>query len=244
MRRDQQSFDIHVAFGAAAGGFDAVRSSLAVIGRYFWNLQMKLLLAIGVMPLFRAHWWLFLVAAVLLLAFVKPLGIAFTITAFCATTMNPTAQGNFIVPLKHEENSTASVPAGDAELGRDVSPRFDELEHVQLAAAEHHIGYLAAIKRDLLDKEIAAAALGAFDGTVQATGLKLSNLDMHTNGAAFLVAQLAKLGRMDEVDPDWIAQVTEEAMTSEALEAIRAEAGRFAYKMEGAMRDNPGQPAS
>ncbi|GAD54642.1 hypothetical protein MBELCI_0694 [Limimaricola cinnabarinus LL-001] len=49
---------------------------------------------------------------------------------------------------------------------------------------------------------------------------------------------------MDKIDPDWIAQVTEEAMTSEALEAIRAEAGRFAYKMEGAMRDDLGQPAS
>jgi hypothetical protein len=31
-------------------------------------------------------------------------------------------------------------------------------------------------------------------------------------------------------------------MTSETLEAIRAEAGRFAYTMGGAMQDGPDQP--
>jgi len=244
MRRDQQSVDSHVAFGAAAEGFDAVRSSLAIIGRYFWNLQMKLLLAIGVMPLFRAYWWLFLVVAVLLLAFVNPLGIAFTITAFCATQMEPTAKANFIVPLKHEENTTPVMSAGDAEIGGDVSPRFDELENVQVSAAQHHTGYLATLNRDLEDKEIAATALGAFAGTVQVTGLKLSDFDMHTHGAAFVVARLANLGRMEEVDPDRIAEVTEDAMTSSALAAIRLGAGRFAYSRERAMRDGPDQPTS
>lgn len=96
---------------------------------------------------------------------------------------------------------------------------------------------MTAIKRDFEDKEIAAAALGAFDGTLQAFGLKLSDLDMHTNGAAFMVAQLTALERIDEVDPEWIAKVTGEAVTSETLETIRAEAGRFAYTMEGAMRN-------
>ncbi len=97
------------------------------------------------------------------------------------------------------------------------------------------------MKREVDDKEFAAAALGAFDGTLQACRLRPSDLEMHTNGAAFILAQLTNLGRIDieGVDPDWIAEVTDEAMTSSALEAIRDEAGRFAYMAEGAMRFGP-----
>jgi len=97
------------------------------------------------------------------------------------------------------------------------------------------------MKREVDDKEFAAAALGAFDGTLQACRLRLSDLEMHTNGAAFILAQLNNLERIDidSVDPDWIAEVTDEAMTSSALEAIRDEAGRFAYMAAGAMRFGP-----
>ncbi len=56
-----------------------------------------------------------------------------------------------------------------------------------------------------------------------------------------LLRQLTKLERIDidSVDPEWISEVTDEAMTSSALEAIRDEAGRFAYMAEGAMRFGP-----
>ena len=141
--------------------------------------------------------------------------------------MNPKAEDNFIVPLRHEDDAPRGQPA---ETGPDeaiLAPQSDSLEDVRLAAGTHHVGYLTAIERDLEDKEIAAAALGAFDGTVQAFDMKLSDLDMHTNGAAFIVAQLTNLERIGDVDPDWIAEITEEAMTSSALEAIRDEAGRF-----------------
>ncbi|WP_424984460.1 hypothetical protein [Microbulbifer sp. S227A] len=239
MSLNNKSPDHHIAYGAATEGVAAASASLGVIGRYWWNLQMQLLVITGTMRFFRAYWWLFLVAGFLLLAFVMPLGVAFVVSAFCAGAMNPKAAENFIVPLRHEDDAPISEPA-EAEPNEVIlAPHSDNLEDVRLAAGIHHVGYLTAVKRDLEDKEIAAAALGAFDGTVQAIGLKQSDLDMHTNGAAFIVAQLTALERIDEVDPEWIAEVTDEAMTSETLEAIRAEAGRFAYTMEGAMRNGP-----
>lgn len=243
MSLNNKSPDHHIAYGAATEGVAAASASLGVIGRYWWNLQMQLLVATGTMRFFRAYWWLFLVVGFLLLAFVMPLGVAFVVSAFCAGAMNPKAEDNFIVPLRHEDDAPMGEPAATEPDEAVFTSQPDSLEDVLLAAGMHHVGYLTAIKRDLEDKEIAAAALGTFDGTVQAFGLKLSDLDMHTNGAAFIVAQLTSLERIDEVDSEWIAEVTEEAMTSKVLEAIRVEAGRFAYTTEGAMRDGHDQLA-
>lgn len=238
MSLNNKSPDHHVAYGAATEGVAAASASLGVVGRYWWNLQMQLLVATGTMRFFRAYWWLFLVAGFLLLAFIMPLGVAFVVSAFCAGAMNPKAEDNFIVPLRHEDNAPMGEPVATEP---DEAPQSDDLGHVQDAAAIHHLGYLNAMKREVDDKEFAAAALGAFDGTLQACRLRLSDLEMHTNGAAFILAQLTNLERIDidSVDPDWIAKVTDEAMTSSALEAIRDEAGRFAYMAEGAMRFGP-----
>lgn len=242
MSLNNKSPDHHIAYDAATEGVAAASASLGVIGRYWWNLQMQLLVATGTMRFFRAYWWLFLVVGLLLLAFVMPLGVAFVVSAFCAGAMNPKVQDNFIVPLRHEDNAPMGEPATTQP---NEAPQSDDLGHVQDAAAIHHIGYLNAMKRQVDDKEFAAAALGAFDGTLQACRLRLSDFGMHTNGAAFILAQLTNLERIDRdsVDPDWIAAVTDEAMTSSALEAIRDEAGRFAYKAEGAMRFGP-KPSS
>lgn len=239
MRLNDKSPDHHIAYGAATEGVAAASASLSVIGRYWWNLQMQLLLATGAMRFFRAHWWLFVVAGLLLLAFVLPVGVAFVASAFCAGAMNPRAEDNFIVPLRHEDDIPIGEPTATEPNEAIPAPLSESLKDVHLAAGVHHVGYLTTIKRDLEDKEIAAAALGAFDGTVQAFGLRLSDLDMHTNGAAFIVAQLISLERIVEVDPEWIAEVTEEAVSSDALKAICEEAGRFAYTMEGVMRNGP-----
>jgi len=238
MTLNNKSPDHHVAYGAATEGVAAASASLGVVGRYWWNLQMQLLVATGTMRIFRAYWWLFLIAGFFLLAFIMPLGVAFVVSAFCAGAMNPKAEDNFIVPLRHEDNAPMGEPVATEP---DEAPQSDDLGHVQDAAAIHHLGYLKAMKREVDDKEFAAAALGAFDGTLQACRLRLSDLEMHTNGAAFILAQLNNLERIDidSVDPDWIAEVTDEAMTSSALEAIRDEAGRFAYMAEGAMRFGP-----
>lgn len=239
MSLNNKSPDHQIAYGAATEGVGALSASLGVIGRYWWNMQMQLLVATGTMRFFRAYWWLFLAAGFLLLAFVMPLGVAFVVSAFCAGAMNPKAENNFMVPLRNESDAP-NVDLTEAVFDDAIlPPQSDSLRDVLAAAGLHHMGYLRAINREVDDKKFAAAALGAFDGTVQAVGMKLSDVDMHTNGAAFIVGQLASLERMEEIDPDWIAEVTEEAMTSKALEAIRAEAGHFAYTMEVAMRDGP-----
>lgn len=233
--------DHHVAYGAAVDGFSAASASLAVVGRYWWNLQMRLLVATGTMRFFKAQWWLFLIVGFLLLAFVLPLGVAFVVSSFCAGEMDPKAKDNFIVPLRRGAlRATAHTNDELGEVAASVS-QSDTLEDVRLAAGLHHVGYLRAIGRDVDDNEFAAAALGAFDGTVQAFGLKLSELDMHTMGAAFIVGQLTRLGRVGEVDPEWVAEVTIEAMSSEKLNTTRLEAGRMAYAVEGAVQDGPAQ---
>ena len=51
-------------------------------------------------------------------------------------------------------------------------------------------------------------------------------------GAAFIVQQLKGLGRLSEIDPERIADLTTEAMDSDALEEIRGQAGQAAYTMQ------------
>lgn len=236
--------DHHVEYGAAVDGFSAVSASLAVVGRYWWNLQMRLLVATGTMRFFKAQWWLFLIVGFLLLAFALPLGVAFVVSSFCAGELDPKAKDNFIVPLRRGAlRSTAHTNDKPDEGAASVS-QSDTFEDVRLAAGLHHVGYLRAIDREVDDNEFAAAALGAFDGTVQAFGLKPSDLDMHTMGAAFIVSQLKNLGRMNQVDPEWITEVTIEAMSSEKLNTIRDEAGHMAHIMEGAMQAGPAQHTS
>ena len=77
MTANNKSPDHHIAYGAATEGVAAASASLGVIGRYWWNLQMQLLVATGIMRFFRAYWWLFLVAGFLLLAFAHALGRCF-----------------------------------------------------------------------------------------------------------------------------------------------------------------------
>ena len=244
MQPHDKTPDHHIAFGAATEGWAAATASLAVVGRYWWNIQMRLLIATGVMRFFKSQWWLFIVVGVALLAFALPVGVAFIVSAFCAGEMNPKAENDYLVPLK-SEHEAASADDPTKQPGDYGGPDLpDVLEDVQSAASLHHMGYLRAIGRDMDDTEFAAAALGAFDGTAKAYGLRLSDLDMHANGAAFILAQLTNLERIDfdSADPDRIAEVTGEAMTSSALEAVRAEAGRFAYMAEGSMRFGRSQP--
>lgn len=59
---------------------------------------------------------------------------------------------------------------------------------------------------------------------------------MFSMGAAFVVRQLKDLGRLDEVDPERIADLTAEAMNSSALEEIRGQAGQVAYSVTMTMR--------
>lgn len=77
MSAQNKTPDSHIAYSAATEGVAAARRSTALVGRYWWNLQMQLLVATGTKRFFRAHWWLFLVVGFLLVAFALPLGLAF-----------------------------------------------------------------------------------------------------------------------------------------------------------------------
>lgn len=224
-------------------GMAALAASVAIVGRYWWNVQMQILQKIGLMSLFKANWWLFLVVGFLLLAFLFPLGVAFIVSSWSAGQMDPKAEADFIVPLRHEEHD-ADFPT---DLDNDRADLMSPLEHgldddrlneVYDAAGIYHISFLRSLEHDVADAEFAAAALGAFDGTVQAFELGLNDLDMMTMGSAFIVRQLKNLGRLNEVDPERIAELTTDAMTSDALEQTRGRAGQVAYTMHMALRNN------
>ena len=104
MHNDDQKPDSQVAYAAIHDGVSAVISSAAIVGRYWWNVQMKLLQATGAMPLFKPRWWLFLVVGFLLMAIWPPIGIAFVVSFFCAGEMDPIAEEDFIVPLRREDH--------------------------------------------------------------------------------------------------------------------------------------------
>lgn len=115
----------------------------------------------------------------------------------------------------------------------------DRREDLYIAASIAHAGFLTAFERKVDDAEFSATALGAFDGTVQAIGIKLTHLEMFSMGAAFIVQRLKEAGRLEEVDPERIADLTDEAMNSDALMEIREKAGQVAYTVHMKMRSEP-----
>ncbi|MCD1627866.1 hypothetical protein K7H22_17845 [Seohaeicola saemankumensis] len=234
MSQSNKPAEHDVAYAAAMNGVFAVGESLAVLGRYWWNLQMRILVATGAIGLFKAHWWLFLIVGFLLMAFILPLGLAFVVSAFCAGLLDPKAEDNYIVPLKQEIQDRVPEHIENAQETVVEIASNEVLEHLTGAASAHHMLYLHSVDRDLDDKEFAASALGAFEGTVRARRVELSELDMHMHGAIFIATQLENLGRLETqpVNPDWLAEVTSDAMSSTDFEEIRGEAGRMAYTAE------------
>lgn len=71
-----------------------------VLARYTWNMEMRLLKALGVMPLFVSRAWLLFVLGFMLLAATPPLGVVFVLTAFAALPMDPSGENGYIVPLR------------------------------------------------------------------------------------------------------------------------------------------------
>lgn len=232
MAQNNQSPDHHVAYGAALDSFTSATTGLAVVGRYVWNLQMQLLMAVGAMRFFRAQPWLFVVLALLLLAFALPIGIAFVVSAFCAGALNPKGENGFIVPLKPLQPDTERPEPYEAPAPETLDATVDPLDMAKASASIHLVGFLRATDADLSDAELAATALGALDGTVQALGMELSSLDMHSAGTALVVEQLQQLDRLQEPDPDRIADLTVNAMSSTALAPAREQASLFAFKAE------------
>ncbi len=95
--------DLNAAYGNVHSGVTGALSGVSIFARHLWNMQMRLLQYVGLMRFFKANWWLFLVFGFLLLAFVMPLGTIFVVTAFAASQMDPKAEDDFIVPLRHKQ---------------------------------------------------------------------------------------------------------------------------------------------
>ncbi|TIN70479.1 MAG: hypothetical protein E5Y30_15840 [Mesorhizobium sp.] len=82
---------------------DSLNEMIPIVGRVLgsvWNLEMRVLIAVGLMPYFVRHGWLLFGIAVLLLAVVFPLGIVFTVTGVAAMSYGATASSNYIVDFK------------------------------------------------------------------------------------------------------------------------------------------------
>ncbi|RWP83477.1 MAG: hypothetical protein EOR11_23455 [Mesorhizobium sp.] len=91
---------------APHGDYQRVEASLSemipIIGRILgsvWNLEMKLLIAVGLMPYIVRHGWLLFGIALVLLAVVFPLGIVFTVTGIAAMNYGAEAGNSFIIDL-------------------------------------------------------------------------------------------------------------------------------------------------
>lgn len=82
---------------------DSLNEMIPMVGRVLgsvWNLEMRLLIAVGLMPYFVRHGWLLFGLAILLLAVVFPLGIVFTVTGVAAMSYGAEAGSNFIIDLQ------------------------------------------------------------------------------------------------------------------------------------------------
>jgi hypothetical protein len=223
-----------VAYAAAIDGLVSVGESIAVVGRYWWNLQMRLLVFTGTIGLFKKHWWLFLIVGFLLMAFILPLGLAFVVSAFCAGLLNPEAEDNYIVPLKQKMQDHVAQHKENAQVDVGGVSSDEIIENLMGLASIQHMLYLRSLDHRPTDKEFSAAALGSFDGTLKARQVELPEPDMLMHGAIFIANQLKNLGRFESetVNPEWLAEVTSDAMFSEDFEGIRREAGLLAYTTE------------
>lgn len=97
--------DADVALDATKDSIVSIGASVLIVGRYWWNCQMRLLRAVGLMPAFRSNGWLFFLVGALLFFVFFPLGVVFAFSAWSAGQMELEAENDFIVPLKHDHQS-------------------------------------------------------------------------------------------------------------------------------------------
>jgi hypothetical protein len=84
----------------------SVNDMMPLVGRMLaavWNMQMKALIALGLMGHFQKYPWVFVGVALLLLALVFPLGVIFSVTGLAALHFNVSARDQFLVNLEGRE---------------------------------------------------------------------------------------------------------------------------------------------
>ncbi len=78
----------------------SINEVIPAVGRVLvgiWNLQMKLLIAVGVMPFLQKYPWMMAVIAFALLAFLFPMGVVFVVTGFAAMHYRARPDDQFLV---------------------------------------------------------------------------------------------------------------------------------------------------
>ena len=103
----QLPVDLGIETPAPKGDYQLVEDSVSqiipIVGRIaasVWNMQMKMLSAVGVMPYLVRHPWLLIGIGFALLAIIFPFGIIFTVTGFAAMHYGARPEDNFCV-LSH-----------------------------------------------------------------------------------------------------------------------------------------------
>lgn len=83
----------------------AANESVPVLARFFvglWNLLMKALIAVGIMPVFRKQPWLHAVLIFLLMAAAPYVGVFFLVAAIVAMGKGAKADNDFVVSVSEK----------------------------------------------------------------------------------------------------------------------------------------------
>lgn len=139
--------DLGKAYFGINDGVFGILAGCSVIGRYLWNVQMRFLRSIGVMPFFVSHWWLFLVLGFVLLAIVMPLGVVFVGTAFAASQMAPKSQDDFIVPLRQGDMDSGKLRT----LAHNQADKLREYGEKMGVFKDTTLGWVIRVHGPLLD---------------------------------------------------------------------------------------------
>ncbi len=78
----------------------SINEIIPIVGRILvsiWNMQMKFLIAVGLMDYFVQRPWLLFALAIILLAIFYPLGIVFSVTGIAAMNYGAKSENQFMV---------------------------------------------------------------------------------------------------------------------------------------------------
>ncbi|MER9915400.1 MULTISPECIES: hypothetical protein [unclassified Mesorhizobium] len=85
---------------------DSIGRMMPLVGRVLasaWNIQMRLLIAVGLMPFVQKYPWVLFALAFVLLALVLPVGLAFIATGISALNYNVRAKDQFLADLERRD---------------------------------------------------------------------------------------------------------------------------------------------
>lgn len=144
--------DIQDALSGINDGLSNILDECMVVGRYIWNMEMRILKSAHVMPYFVSHWWLFVALGFFLLAFVMPLGVAFVFTAIAAGQMGPKSKDEFKVPLRRDVLDHMGVEDNNPEksdASREYRNKMGAFKDITLDWVVREHGPLLELPKDI-----------------------------------------------------------------------------------------------